>query len=88
MADELDDLELAILRAIVRWGLEPGPTGNRHELGMAAIQKVHVERGGTPDDWYTLKRRMPHAMETLVLGGYLDEDTATATSLGHRALNR
>lgn len=88
MPQELDELELAILRAIVRWGIEPGPTGNRHELGIAAIHKVHVERGGSPDDWFLLKRAMPHAMETLVLHGYLDEDTAKPTAKGDAALNR
>ncbi|MFD1713755.1 hypothetical protein ACFSBZ_04655 [Amnibacterium flavum] len=88
MADELDDLELAILRAIVNWRIEPPETGNRHDLGMAAISKVHVEQGGGTDDWYALKQRMPHAMETLILRGYLDEDTAEATPKGRAILNR
>ena len=88
MADSLDDLELAILRAIVNWRIAPPATGNLHDLGMAAISKVQVEQGGGTDDWYALKQRMPGAMETLVLKGYLDEDTATATDKGLEALNR
>lgn len=88
MADSLDDLELAILRAIVNWRIAPPSTGNLHDLGMAAIAKVQVELGGSTDDWFSLKQRMPGAMETLVLQGYLDEDTASATDKGIQALNR
>ena len=88
MANELDDLELALLRAITNWRLGPSTAGNRHDMGMAAIEKVHVERGGSTDDWFTLKRAMPGAMETLIVGGYLDEETGVTTERGRALLAR
>jgi len=77
-----------MLRAITVWRLGPANAGNRHALGMAAIEKVHLERGGDAGDWYRLKRMMPVVMETLVVGGYLDEDAGETTAKGRALLAR
>lgn len=86
--DDLDETELALLRAIAFWRLGTAHAGNRHGLGMAAVDKVHLERGGGTGDWHILKRDMPHAMETLVLRGYLDEEAGVVTDEGRRLLDR
>jgi hypothetical protein len=84
----LDDVELALLRAIRFWDLAARHAGNRHALGMAAVDKVHLEQGGSTGDWHRLKRAMPVAMETLVVGGYLDDEAGVVTPLGTATLNR
>ncbi len=83
----LDEVELALLRAIRFWGLAGRFAGNRHGLGMAAVDKVHLEQGGSTSDWHQLKRAMPAAMETLVVGGYLDDEDGVVTPLGIEVLN-
>lgn len=84
----LDEVELALLRAIRFWGLAASHAGNRHALGMAAVDKVHLEQGGSTADWHQLKRAMPVAMESLVVGGYLDDEGGVVTPLGISILNR
>lgn len=84
----LDEVELALLRAIRFWALGDRFPGNRHGLGMAAVDKVHLEQGGGPDDWHALKRAMPHAMESLVIGGLLDDESGTVTARGAAILDR
>lgn len=83
----LDEVELALLRAIRFWGLAGRFAGNRHGLGMAAVDKVHLEQGGSTGDWHQLKRAMPTAMETLVVGGYLDDEAGVVTSTGMAILD-
>lgn len=85
---DLDELELAVLRAITVWRLGLGNAGNLHALGMAAVEKIRTEQRGNTDDWYRMKRKVPHTMETLVLGGYLDEQSGETTPKGRAILDR